>query len=265
MCSFARSTRRRCSSRSGKRSSRPELLVPRGRSGCGPSSADESPMSTSATPRAWSNRISTSGTRNWLSGKSGPSSGSGTVGSRRATASYPRYPTTGSPSDSASSNETSREPRPTNEYRPSRPRSTDSSRNAPRAPGRRRRYAPSGVRRSVAITVSGMKKAPSGAGLAEWSSNASVSARSRPAMSARPTSCGTSESLRPSVGAAQSRRQVALHHGQLAFYRLQMSRRPWPCPDCRKQGYGGSLSGLCGGPALGHRAARIFPAATLPE
>ena len=42
-----------------------------------------SPRSSSATPRAWSKRSRTSGTRKTLSGTSGPSSGSGTVGSKR--------------------------------------------------------------------------------------------------------------------------------------------------------------------------------------
>ena len=48
---------------------------------------------------------------------------------------------------------TIREPAPTKLCRPSRPRSTDSRRNAPALRSRRRRYAPSGVRRSVAISI----------------------------------------------------------------------------------------------------------------
>ena len=44
-----------------------------------------SPASTSAVPRAWSKRTSTSATTKRLSGTSGPSSGSGTVGSSFAT------------------------------------------------------------------------------------------------------------------------------------------------------------------------------------
>jgi hypothetical protein len=40
-----------------------------------------SPRSTSATPRAWSKRTSTSGTTKRLSGRPRPGSGIGTVGS----------------------------------------------------------------------------------------------------------------------------------------------------------------------------------------
>ncbi len=50
---------------------------------------------------------------------------------------------------SASSKSTSRDPDPTNELRPSRPRSTDSRRKLAPASPRRRRYAPSGVTRSA--------------------------------------------------------------------------------------------------------------------
>jgi hypothetical protein len=45
------------------------------------------PTSTSAIPRAWSKRTSSSGTTKLLSARPGPSAGSATVGSKRATAS----------------------------------------------------------------------------------------------------------------------------------------------------------------------------------
>ena len=71
--------RRRCSSRPGKRRAarRPRSPVPRGSSGSGAcrSALAASPRSTSATPRAWSKRTSTSGTTKRLSGRSGPSAG----------------------------------------------------------------------------------------------------------------------------------------------------------------------------------------------
>ena len=54
---------------------------------------------------------------------------------------------------SASAKSTNREPVPTNEWRPSRPRSTDSSRKPARPPPRSLRYAPSGVIKSVEMTV----------------------------------------------------------------------------------------------------------------
>ena len=85
---------RSCSARSGKRSIGPRSPVPRGISGVGPASSVRQlarvAETTSATPRAWSKRTSTSGTTKRLSGKPRPASGSGTVGSSFATASYPR-------------------------------------------------------------------------------------------------------------------------------------------------------------------------------
>ena len=113
-----------------------------------------SPASTSATPAPWSKRTSVSTTTNALSGSPAPSVGSGTVGSSVAAQSYETYPTTGRPSVSASSSPTIRAPRPTNELRPRRPRSTDSRRKLPPPAPRRRRYAPSGVRRSAGIASS---------------------------------------------------------------------------------------------------------------
>jgi len=60
----------------------------RGRTGTGCASSDDtasgSPRITSAVPRAWSNLIRTSATTKRLSGRPVPSSGRGTVGSRRA-------------------------------------------------------------------------------------------------------------------------------------------------------------------------------------
>src|SRR4051812_19888301 len=55
-----------------------------------------------------------------------------------------------------------RSPHPTSEYRPRRPWSTDSSRNDARAFPRRRRYAASGVRRSVlsSVTVTSLVTGP---------------------------------------------------------------------------------------------------------
>ena len=85
--------------------------------------------------------------------KGGPAVGSGTVGSSRRHGRRRDTRPAASPRPSASSNVTMREPAPIHEFRPSRPRSTDSSRKLARPAWRSLRYAPSGVSRSVGMVV----------------------------------------------------------------------------------------------------------------
>ena len=171
MCSFARSTRRRCSFRSGKRRSSPRRPVPRGVSGCGPSSSrvasSGSPTRTSATPRAWSKRTSSSGTTNRLSSKPGPVLGQAHCRLE------PRDDVVAEVPDDrlaerlrlVERRRAASRDRRTSAARAARARPTRAER--PRgAPSRRRRYAPRGVRRSVAISLfieKSMEKAPFGA------------------------------------------------------------------------------------------------------
>ena len=86
MCSFALTTARSYWCREGSRRVEPERGREAGSAeGCGPSSSSAtaagSPQSTSAIPSAWSKRTSISATTKRLSGRSRPSSGTGTVGS----------------------------------------------------------------------------------------------------------------------------------------------------------------------------------------
>ena len=64
-------------------------MWPRGIGGWGDSSSSPasagSPVTVSATPRAWSKRTSSSGTTKRVTGKPLPAGGSGTVGSSSAT------------------------------------------------------------------------------------------------------------------------------------------------------------------------------------
>ena len=89
MCSFAFTTARSYSCREGSRLVEPDAVpLPAACSGSAPCRSDVtsagSPARTSAIPSAWSKRTSVSATTKRLSGRSRPSSGSGTVGSSTA-------------------------------------------------------------------------------------------------------------------------------------------------------------------------------------